>query len=112
LEGLASGRAMEMRWGTRAESLAEDHPAWLLEAGYLAQGCATWICTLSPERIVLGGGVMREHLYPLVRERVAALLNGYLDAAPLRELDSYIVAPGLGERSGILGAVALAAEQI
>src|SRR5262249_52352435 len=79
LEGLASGPAMESRWQAPASTLAADHPAWLLQAEYLALACVNWICVLSPQRIVLGGGVMRPELFPPLRRKVCELLNGYLD---------------------------------
>jgi fructokinase len=102
LEGLACAPAIEARWGNPAHLLPADHEAWAMEAGYLASGLVNWICTVSPERIILGGGVMnREELYPMVRSEVEALLNGYVDVPE-------IVAPGLGERAGVLGAIALA----
>lgn len=110
LEGLASGPAIERRWRRKAEELPPDHPAWILEAEYLSLGIVTFICTLSPQRIALGGGVMKQaHLFPLIRKRVRALLNGYLpllddDAA----LERAIVPPALGDRAGVLGALALA----
>ncbi len=59
-EGLASGPAMEKRWETKAESLPPDHPAWDLEAHYIALALRSFICTLSPQRIILGGGVMQQ----------------------------------------------------
>ena len=110
LEGLASGPAMEKRWGKKAYELPADHPAWPLEADYLAQMCANTICALSPEKIILGGGVMQQkHLFPLIREKTAALLNGYIQhEAILAHMDSYITEPGLGTRSGALGALLLA----
>lgn len=110
LEGLASGPAMHARWGQPAETLPPDHEAWGLEAHYLALGLANLIMTLSPERVVLGGGVMhQEALYPLIRQEVKALLNGYIQAPMILErLDEYIVPPGLGDRAGVLGAIALA----
>ena len=110
LEGLASGPAMEARWGQRAETLPADHEAWELEAHFLALGLANLIMTLSPERIVLGGGVMHQAaLFPLIRTEVRALLNGYIQAPMILErLDEYIVPPGLGDRAGVLGAIALA----
>ena len=87
-----------------------DHPAWLLEADYLAFGLVNIICILSPQRIILGGGVMQQRqLFPLVRRRVQELLNDYLPVpAILDQIDDYIVPPGLGDRSGVLGAIALA----
>jgi fructokinase len=110
LEGLASGRALERRWGRRGETLPPDHPAWQLEAHYLSLALANYIFTLSPRRIVMGGGVTRqEQLFPAVRSGVTLLLKGYLQSpALLQEVDDYIVPPGLGNRSGVLGAIALA----
>ena len=110
LEGLATGPALEARWGQRGETLPADHPAWELEAGYLALGLVSIICILSPERIIMGGGVMEQRqLFPLVRGRVRELLNGYLQVpAILDQIDEYIVPPGLGNRAGVLGAIALA----
>jgi fructokinase len=110
LEGLASGPAMQARWGQPAESLPPDHPAWELEAHYLALGLANLVMTLSPERVVLGGGVMHQQgLYPLIRNEMRALLNGYIQAPMILErLHEYIVPPGLGDRAGVLGAIALA----
>jgi fructokinase len=102
LEGLASGFAIEKRWGTRGQSLPQTHPAWELEAHYLALGLMNWVCTLSPKRIIVGGGVMRQRdLLPLMREKLTQLLNGYVQAPE-------IVAPALGDDAGVLGAIALA----
>ena len=110
LEGLASGPALLGRWGQPAESLPPDHPAWALEARYLGLALANLVCTLSPQRIVLGGGVMEQaHLFPLIRQEVVSLLNGYIRAAEILEaIDAYIVPPGLGSRAGRLGALAMA----
>jgi fructokinase len=110
LEGLASGPAIGDRWGQAAESLPPEHPAWDLEAHYLALALVNFICTLSPQRIVMGGGVMSQpQLFPLVRQNVLTLLNGYVQSpAILEQMDSYIVPPGLGSRAGVLGAIALA----
>jgi fructokinase len=110
LEGLATGPAIEGRWGQRGETLPVDHPAWPLEAHYLALGLVSFICILSPQRIVMGGGVMRqEHLFPMIREEVKVALNGYMQSpAILEDIDSFVVPPGLGNRSGVLGAIALA----
>ncbi len=105
LEGLASGPAIEKRWGKPARELDPDHPAWALEAHYLALALVNWICTLSPRRIIIGGGVMqRQFLFPIIRAEVIRLLNGYLQLP-----DEYIVPPALGNRAGLLGAFALAA---
>ncbi|MFN2144727.1 MAG: ROK family protein [Anaerolineales bacterium] len=109
-EGLASGPAMEARWGQKAETLPPDHPAWAMEADYIGQACASFVVTLSPQRIILGGGVMEAPgLFPMVRERTQQILNGYVQMPQiLEEIDSYIVPPGLGNKAGVLGAIALA----
>lgn len=114
LEGMAAGPALEGRWGQAAESLPADHPAWELEAHYLAFGLVSFICTLSPQRIVMGGGVMEQsHLFPEIRRRVQALLNGYVQAPEILEnVDEYIVPPALGSQAGVLGAIALAQREI
>jgi fructokinase len=103
LEGLASGPAIEGRWGSPGYDLPPGHPAWVLEARYLALGIANFICTLSPERILIGGGVMRQsQLYEMVREEVGRVLAGYVQTLP------DIMPPELGEFAGVLGALALA----
>jgi len=102
LEGLASGPAIKARWGVPAEQLPPDHPAWTLEAHYLALAVVSLVCTLSSARVILGGGVMRQaQLFPLVRREVALLINGYIDIPE-------IVPPALGDRSGVCGALVLA----
>jgi fructokinase len=109
-EGLASGPALGRRWGQPGESLPEQHPAWELEAGYIAAALTNTILTVSPQRIVLGGGVMeRTFLFARIRERVRELLAGYV-ASPViaGSMDSFIVPPALGRRSAILGGMALA----
>ncbi len=109
-EGLASGPAISKRWGQPAESLPDDHPAWDLEAGYIAAALANIICSLSPQRIVLGGGVMeRQFLFPLIRNRVREILNDYIPSPVIAgQMNLYITPPGLGKRPGILGALAMA----
>ncbi len=114
LEGLVSGPAMKARWGAPAETLPVDHPAWALEAHYLALACVNFICTLSPQRIILGGGVgSAPQLFPGLRREVQALLAGYVQAPEIMTdaIGDYIVPPGLGSQSGVLGAIALA-EQV
>jgi fructokinase len=110
LEGLANGPAIEARWGVRGEHLPQDHPAWDLEATYLAHALVNYTLTLAPQRIIMGGGVMaQEQLFPLIRAKVLALLNGYFQVAEVTEqINEYIVPPGLGSRAGVLGAIALA----
>jgi fructokinase len=112
LEGLASGPAMEARWGAKAQELPPNHPAWTFEAHYLALALATWVCTLSPKRILLGGGVMQQpHLFPLIRQELARLLNGYIRTNEVAEgLDQFVIAPQLGSNAGVLGALVLAGQ--
>lgn len=110
LEGLASGPAIARRWGQPAQTLPPEHPAWDLEAGYLAHALTNMIVTVAPRMIILGGGVAeQEHLLGKVRGAVERLLNGYIRSPWLKPgLAEYIVRPGLGRRAGVLGAVALA----
>lgn len=108
-EGLASGPAIEKRWGKKAYELKDQPEVWELEAYYIAQGLVNYILTLSPHRIVLGGGVMhQEQLFPLIRTKVGELLNGYIKTEQLADLDSYIVPSGLQDNQGILGCLQLA----
>jgi fructokinase len=112
LEGLASGPAMQARWGIPGVDLPSEHGAWELEASYLALGLANWVCTVSPRRIVMGGGVMRHAaLFPMIRRQLQHLLNGYIQSDMLSDrIEEYVVPPGLGDRSGVLGALVLAQE--
>jgi fructokinase len=112
LEGLASGPAIEARWGVSARDLPLDHPGFALEARYLALGMANWVCTLSPQRIIVGGGVMQQSaLFAMIRAELLRLLNGYIDVREITDCsDQYIMAPGLGSRAGVLGALVLAEE--
>jgi fructokinase len=107
---LASGPALEQRWGAKAETLGPEHPAWALEAQYVALALMTFICILSPQRIIIGGGVMaQDQLFPMVRAETQRVLNGYVQAPAITEkIDEYIVPPALGGRAGVSGAMALA----
>lgn len=113
-EGLASGPALEARWGARAETFSEDHPAWALEAQYVAYAVVNYISILAPQRIILGGGVMQQkHLFPLIRSEVLEILNGYMQVPDIiGDLNHYIVPPALGNQAGILGSIALARKTI
>lgn len=114
LEGLACGPALEQRWGRRGETLPTDHPAWALEAHYLSLAIASFICTLSPRRVILGGGLMAQaQLFPMIRKNVVQLLGGYIRAREiLHSIEDYIVPPQLGQQAGLLGAIALATETL
>lgn len=114
LEGVACGPAIEKRWGISAKELPPEHPAWDVEATYLAQMCHNAIMTLSPEKIILGGGVMQQaFLLPLIRRKTVELLGGYV-CSPVVDsgLENYIVAPGLGVNSGVMGAYLLARQAL
>jgi fructokinase len=108
-EGLAAGPSIEARFGQRAETLADDHPFWQTEAGYIAHALVNYILTLSPKRIIIGGGVMQnQFMFPTVRRKVQQLMNDYIGHEMLTtKIDQYIVPPALGSRSGVLGAIAL-----
>lgn len=114
LEGMANGPAIEKRWGISAKELPEDHVAWDIEAEYLAQMCVNTIVTLSPKKIVLGGGVMHQmHLFDRIRKRTLEMLNGYVaHPAILENMNDYIVPPGLGDNAGAVGSLLLAAEAL
>jgi len=114
LEGMANGPAIEKRWGVSAKELPEDHVAWDVEAEYLAQMCVNTIVTLSPKKIVLGGGVMHQlHLFPRIRKLTLEKLNGYVaHKAILEDIDNYIVPPALGDNAGAAGSLLLALEAL
>jgi len=113
-EGLVCGPAIADRWQVDPRTLGPDHPAWALEAHYLALGLVNIITVLSPQRVILGGGIMDQaQLFPMVRANVQALLNGYLQTPEiLEQIDDYIVPPGLGNQAGVLGAIALAQDAL
>ncbi len=110
LEGLASGSAMQARWKQPAHTLPPEHPGWAIEARYLALAVMNLTVTLSPQRIIIGGGVMQQpHLIPLVRNEFARIMNSYVRHPNLSTgLDEYIQPPALGGRAGVLGSLVLA----
>lgn len=112
-EGLAAGPALLGRYHAPGDTLPPDHPAWALEAHYIALALQNLVCTLSPKKIILGGGVMQQvQLFPMIRKETVDLLNGYVQSpAILEHMDTYIVPPGLGSRAGVLGAIALAQKE-
>ena len=109
LEGLASGPAIEDRWGEKAYNLEDKNEVWELEAYYLAQALINYILILSPQRIIMGGGVMKQkQMFPLIRKNVKEFLNGYVHKKEiLEDIDNYIVYPGLEENAGLMGSLAL-----
>lgn len=109
LEGLASGPAIEERWGKPAAELKEQKEVWDLEAYYIAQALSNYILTLSPQMIILGGGVMhQEQLFPMIRSYVMEMLNGYVRTVELEHMESYIVPASLNGDQGIKGCLELA----
>ncbi|WP_239256184.1 ROK family protein [Listeria ilorinensis] len=110
LEGLAAGGAIEKRWGKKGVELADDDEVWNLEAHYLAQAVMNYSLILAPERIVLGGGVMKQRqLFPLIRQKLKGIMNGYVQ---LPDLETYIVPPALEDNAGITGCVILAVQTL
>jgi fructokinase len=111
LEGLASGQAIQLRFGAPAR-LPPAHEAWALEAAYLGQALATIVTILSPQRLIIGGGVMHQpHLLPRIREACREALHGYVPRLASRsDVETYIVPPSLGDRAGVIGALQLARE--
>lgn len=109
LEGLAAGPAIEERWGKKSAELADRPEVWNLEADYIAQALMGYILTLSPEMIILGGGVMhQEQLFPLIRTKVKEMLGGYIQAKELEDMEHYIVPASLHDDQGIMGCLELA----
>ena len=108
LEGLAAGPAIEERWGKRAADLKDDERVWDLEAYYIAQALVDYILILSPQMIILGGGVMhQEQLFPKIRSYVKKMMNGYIKTKEMADLDHYIVPASLHDDQGIMGALEL-----
>lgn len=108
-EGLASGPAIEERWGKKAADLADKPEVWEMEVFYIAQALVNYTMVFSPERIVLGGGVMHQkQLFPLVREKYRELMADYIRTKELQDLDSYIVPYSLEDNQGIMGCLQLA----
>jgi fructokinase len=111
LEGLASGPSIQARWGKPGFELADRKEVWELEAYYLGQAIVNYIMVLSPERIILGGGVShQEQLLPLVRAEVKRQLAGYIKGKGIEDLDSYIVPISLNDNQGAMGCIKLAVE--
>ena len=108
MEGLAAGPAIEGRWGQKAYYLMDREEVWELEAEYIAQALVNYTMLLSPQRIILGGGVMHQtQLLALVREKFKTLLNGYIKTKEIEDLENYIVLQSLNDKQGIMGALKL-----
>lgn len=108
-EGLCAGPAVEERWGKKGTELADQTEVWEMEAFYIAQALVDYAMVLSPQRIILGGGIMHQtQLLPLIREEFKKQLNGYLKTKEIEDLDQYIVVQSLDDKQGIMGALKLA----
>ena len=108
-EGLASGPAIEERYGKKAWELADNMEVWELEGDYIAQALTNYILMFSPERIILGGGVMHQtQLMQIIHSKTLKYLGGYLNTSQLKNIESYITLPSLEDNQGILGALQLA----
>ena len=109
LEGLAAGPAIEARSGRKGQELAPDDEIWEFVSYYIAQAICNYICTISPEKIVLGGGVMNQpQLLPMIRRDVARLMNDYIEMEQMKDLDHYIVHSTLNDNQAVLGCLKLA----
>lgn len=112
-EGVAAGPAIEERYGAKADTLEDRGDVWEMEAFYIAQALVNYTLTISPKRIVLGGGVMHQkQLFPLIREQFAKMLNGYVKTRELEDLESYIVPSVLNDNQGIMGCLKLAEQSM
>lgn len=108
LEGMAAGPAIEDRWGAKAYDLKDNMAVWELEAYYIAQALVNYIYTYSPQKIILGGGVMhQEQLFALIRKEVLRLNNGYIMTKEMQDIEHYIVPASLHDDQGIMGALEL-----
>lgn len=109
LEGVAAGPAIEKRYGKKGMDLADDKKVWEIEAFYLAQALVNYTLILSPEKIILGGGVMKQtQLLDLIKKEFANLMADYVNTPAL---DEYIVTPELEDNAGITGCLLMAMEE-
>jgi fructokinase len=110
LEGMASGPAVEKRWSKKGVELADQSFVWELEAYYLAQALISYTLILRPERIILGGGLMKQkQIFKLIRNEFHAMLNDYVEVP---DLETYIQPVGLNDQAGIIGGLLLAKNKL
>lgn len=108
-EGLCAGPAVEERWGRKGYELADQAEVWEMEAYYIGQALVDFTMMISPQKIILGGGLMHQtQLLPLIRKEFAKQMNGYLKTKEMEDLDQYIVVQSLDDKQGIMGALRLA----
>lgn len=107
LEGLASGPAIAERWQESPKTMVDTHAAWSLQAHYLATMCVNLVLMYSPQKLLLGGGVMnRLALFPAIHQSFRSQMNSYIK--PTIAIEEFIVPPHLGNNAGAMGAIALA----
>lgn len=110
-EGLASGPAIERRFGPNAKNLPADHPVWDIVANYIGQGIYQMMLAYAPDRIIIGGGVMNQtHLLPKIKQNIITKLNNYNYYPALTNLDQTITTPALGDNAGLIGGLVFAAQ--
>lgn len=108
LEGMASGPAIEDRFGPH-ESWEDPSPPRDTAAFYVAQGVRNLIYTLAPQRVIVGGGVSKiPGFHARLRTDLVRSLAGY-PGLEEHTSDAFVVAPGLGDHSGLVGGLVLAA---
>ncbi|QIV96307.1 fructokinase [Allofrancisella inopinata] len=110
LEGLASGTALKQRYNVASAGVLPDsHEAWIFEAEYLAKAIVNYIYAFSPEKVILGGGVMHKTiLFDMIRENVVRYLNNYLDYPALKNMAEFVIPASFGDNTGVKGSLALA----
>ncbi|WP_068269205.1 ROK family protein [Caviibacter abscessus] len=108
-EGLASGPGIEKITGKKAYLLEKDDPIWESVANDITEALTSYILILSPQKIILGGGVMKQkQLFPIIRKKVLEKLNNYVYKKEIiKDIDNYIVYPKLGDYAGFYGSIAL-----
>ena len=110
---MAAGPAIEGRWGRKGVELADRKEVWDLEAYYIAQAICNYIMVVSPEMVILGGGVMhQEQLFPLIREKVLEMVAGYIQTEELADIDHFVVPARLHDDQGIMGCLELARREL
>ena len=114
IEGLACGPSIKARWSEEPAGMPEEHPAWEIEADYVASLCVNLTYTVRPQRIILGGGVFQnDWLYGRVRDALQQKLASYALSPVERKLEKYIMPPGASEHPpGLIGAMELARKAI
>ncbi len=114
LEGLLSGPALAARFNGHPAKVPAGDARWEPVARDLAELLASLILTVSPQRIILGGGVSNRQPQLLAQalDCVPGLLGGYLRDCTPELLAHMVVAAQLGEDAGPIGALEIAARAL